>query len=324
MTVPTISVVIPTKNRAHIVPRAIETALAQRGVDLEVVVVNDGSTDATLETLQDRFGFNPRVRVVTNATSRGLGGARNRGIKEARGKWLAFLDDDDVWSPVKLREQLNAAGDTHRWAFSASVEVTDNLEVTVSNPVLPVAEFMDTILSVNCVPSGSSNVIAQRQLVIDAGWFDTEVKHFADWDMWCRLALNGPPAICDEYHVGYVIHSTNMSRGASEAIVECDLIEERYHSDRGGSRVRRDLVCSWVARSELEAGRPIEAVRRYLQAAWYGDNRNILRAIVAIVRPERLVRNAAQRERLGRDVSVPQAWLDEIRAPRPSAVAHAS
>src|SRR4051794_9306561 len=102
---PGVTVVIPTFNRWRVLSaRALPSALAQEDVDLEVVVVVDGSTDETasgLESLEDE-----RVRVVRHARPLGLHRARNAGIAAARGEWVAFLDDDDVWAPWKLRTQL--------------------------------------------------------------------------------------------------------------------------------------------------------------------------------------------------------------------------
>ena len=102
-----VSVVIPTRDRSHIVVDTVRLTLGQRHVELEVIVVDDGSRDATAEALE-ALG-DPRVTVLRNASSRGVAGARNRGIERAAHPWIAFLDDDDRWSPDKLRVQLDRA-----------------------------------------------------------------------------------------------------------------------------------------------------------------------------------------------------------------------
>ena len=102
---PKISVVIPTYNRAATVPRAIESVLAQTVTDLEVVVVDDGSSDSTAKVLGDMFGDRIRYYAQTN---QGASVARNRGVEEARGEWIAFLDSDDFWEKEKLEWQLKA------------------------------------------------------------------------------------------------------------------------------------------------------------------------------------------------------------------------
>jgi glycosyltransferase involved in cell wall biosynthesis len=101
-----LSVVIPTWNRAHVVCDAVESALAQKAGRVEVLVVDDGSTDGTAELLARRFG--PRVRLLRTAGRVGAGAARNAGVREARGEFIAFLDSDDVWLPGKLDAELRA------------------------------------------------------------------------------------------------------------------------------------------------------------------------------------------------------------------------
>src|SRR5437762_8094329 len=102
---PKVSVVIPTYNRVGKVPNAIESALAQTVCDLEVIVVDDGSSDGTGESLQEFFGDRIRYYAQRN---QGASVARNTGIAEARGQWIAFLDPDDVWEKDKLEWQFKA------------------------------------------------------------------------------------------------------------------------------------------------------------------------------------------------------------------------
>lgn len=102
-----VSIVIPTRNRAVFLSHALKSALRQRDVTFEVIVVDEASTDQTptlLAAVDDR-----RVRVIRHDVVRGLPAARNHGADAARGDWLAFLDDDDLWAPDKLLRQLEAA-----------------------------------------------------------------------------------------------------------------------------------------------------------------------------------------------------------------------
>ena len=105
MTKPLLSVVIPTWNRAHIVCEAIESAFAQRIGQVEVIVVDDGSTDNTVEVLEKSFGS--WIRLLRLPRRRGAGAARNAGIGLATGKLIAFLDSDDLWLPGKLDAELS-------------------------------------------------------------------------------------------------------------------------------------------------------------------------------------------------------------------------
>ena len=102
---PMVSVVIPTYNRATIVRNAIESVLAQTFLDLEVIVVDDGSSDGTAKALREIYG--DRVRFYSQV-NQGVSVARNKGIEEARGQWIAFLDSDDLWEKEKLEWQFRA------------------------------------------------------------------------------------------------------------------------------------------------------------------------------------------------------------------------
>ena len=99
-----LSVVIPTWNRAGLVGDAVESALGQEGGDLEVIVVDDGSTDGTVEVIERRFGKS--VKLLRMVTRKGVGAARNEGVCQATGDLLAFLDSDDLWLPGKLKAEL--------------------------------------------------------------------------------------------------------------------------------------------------------------------------------------------------------------------------
>jgi glycosyltransferase involved in cell wall biosynthesis len=102
---PKVSVVIPTYNRAEKVRKGIESVLAQSFTDFELIVVDDGSSDETGRKLQHEFG--DRIRYYFQA-NQGVSAARNKGIEEARGEWIAFLDSDDLWEKEKLEAQLQA------------------------------------------------------------------------------------------------------------------------------------------------------------------------------------------------------------------------
>src|SRR5918992_1242380 len=116
---PDITVVIPTRDRAEFLPLAVQTATEQESVDVAVVVVDDRSKvpAAGLSRLGD-----PRVRIVRLSTKSGVPAARNAGLAATQTEWVAFLDDDDVWAPTKLRQQLDAAeNENAEWVYCAAV-----------------------------------------------------------------------------------------------------------------------------------------------------------------------------------------------------------
>src|ERR1044071_8329951 len=118
-----VSVIIPTRDRAHLLFRTLQSVLAQSIENLEVMVVDDGSVDANGAVAA---AADPRVRVIRNQEPTGVSVARNRGIAAARGVWIAFCDDDDLWAPNKLQQQLNAADRAGaNWAYAGDVNVDD-------------------------------------------------------------------------------------------------------------------------------------------------------------------------------------------------------
>lgn len=104
---PEVSVVIPTRDRWSLLATTLASVQAQQDVELEIVVVDDGSS--TRMPVQGAPWNDPRLRTVRHASSRGVADARNAGIAAAGGDWVAFLDDDDLWAPGKLRDQIDAA-----------------------------------------------------------------------------------------------------------------------------------------------------------------------------------------------------------------------
>ena len=137
---PTVSVVIPTHNRSRLLQQTLSSVRAQVDVDFEIIVVDDGSSDDTC-AIVGSVG-DSRIRVLRESPSRGVSLARNRGIAAAVGEWIAFLDDDDLWSPVKLANQLSVSRASGRmWACSGSVTVDEQLRV-VAGAVPPSAEII--------------------------------------------------------------------------------------------------------------------------------------------------------------------------------------
>ena len=271
---PEVSVVIPTHSRWRLLARTLEGALGQADVEHEVVVVDDGSTDETPERLRQLD--QPRVRVVRHETSRHLPAARNSGIAAARGEWIAFLDDDDLWSPRKLRTLLDAArGRDAVFAYSAGVVVDPELEIVQSWPAPDAESALHLLLRGNWIPAGGSNPIARADVVRRVGGFDEGLRHFAEWDMWIRLSAAGRAAACPEPLVAYVLHSENMVLVDSRAVVRelgrfvakhrrlaetYGVTPDRVVPDRMGAR-------RWLGWAHARAGRRLRAAGWYASAA---------------------------------------------------------
>jgi glycosyltransferase involved in cell wall biosynthesis len=260
-------------------------ALEQEGVDLEVVVVDDGSTDsspAVLGSAQD-----PRVRAFRNETTRGVAAARNRGIRAARGEWIAFLDDDDLWSPHKLRLQLEqAAGASADFTYAAAVRLREPDVVLGIDAAPSPVDFAERMLVMNVLPSGPSNVVARADLVRRIGGFDEALHFTADWDLWIRLGSWGSAAACPDVLVGYVEHEGNMSVSVGDAaIAEFRYLVAKHRSASAAAGASFDIArfMRGVAYGHLRAGRRLQAARTYVRGAVTGNVGNVARAAAAAV-----------------------------------------
>jgi glycosyltransferase involved in cell wall biosynthesis len=262
-----VSVVIPTRNRWNLLSRALASVLAQEGVALEVIVVDEGSSDETPERLAAID--DERVRTLRNDEPTGVARARNRGVEAARGEWVAFLDDDDFWAPTKLRVQLDACAATGAaFSYTGLVTTDPSLERRRVSAPFPAAGLERTILDMNLVGPPSS-VIARRSLVTEAGGFDPELSILADWDMWIRLATAAPAIACDEPLTGYLSHPENMHLDAEAAIAELRRLRVKHAAlaDALGVRIGGERWLAWIATSLRRSGHRFRAAGLFL---WVG------------------------------------------------------
>ena len=208
-----VSVIIPTYNSARFLTDAIDSVLAQTFKDFEVIVIDDGSTDET-ESLILKYGSALRYIRQEN---RGVALTRNHGIDESRGKYVAFLDADDVWLPHKLERQLAAlrGKDNFRACYSAFSVADDNLRPIAVNRSDRRGSALEDLLLRGNVVATPSTVLCERSLLEVAGGFDPAMSQCADWDMWVRLAAFTEFLYLDEVLVKYRRHGGNMSRDAS-------------------------------------------------------------------------------------------------------------
>jgi len=275
---PEFTVIIPTRDRWPLLRTTLRSALAQEGVELEVVVVDDGSTDETAAGLA-AVG-DERVRVLRHASSRGVATARNAGVAAARGEWLAFLDDDDLWSPDKLRTQRDAAvAQGAAWAYSSALVVDDRRSV-IDRIDAPAADrLLETLLAYNPMPAGSSNVLARAAVVRELGGHDESLFHFAGWDLWIRLAVAAPAVACPEPLVAYVQHPGSMLITERRRVVaEWERIADKHRalSAEHGVEFDRWGLVGWLAWADSRVGRRYRAAAGYLRAGiMYACRRNL-------------------------------------------------
>jgi glycosyltransferase involved in cell wall biosynthesis len=310
--VPIVSVVVPTRDRSALLLQTLASVRAQRGVDLEIIVVDDGSIDRT----RDRVSAlaDPRIRLIGAERSSGVSTARNEGVSATRGEWIAFLDDDDLWAPHKLANQLAAADAIGRdWVCSGSVTVTDALRVVAGVPPRSPEVIAAALPFRNSIPAGASNVLVRREMLERAGPFEPRLRHMADWDLWIRLGALGLPAVVHEPDVAYRLHADNASTDAEAIDGELRLIADRHASRRTGVAIDRAFVLRWAAWNLLRTRRRSAAALLYGRAIMTGDWSSILRLVLTLADPhaaERALRRGLDRGWAARA----EAWLREYGA----------
>lgn len=196
---PWVSVVIPTYNRAQQIARAIESAIAQTGVDCEIIVVDDGSRDATRDVIRP---CGDRVRYVRQDNA-GPSAARNRGWRMAKHDWIAFLDSDDLWKPGKLQRQMELVERTGTRVCFTDVEIMGAVEPAEAVPPTAPAgrevfeEPFELILQPARVLYVQSMLI-RRELLNRVGGFDERLRVGEDTRLVYELAFETSFAYVDE------------------------------------------------------------------------------------------------------------------------------
>jgi glycosyltransferase involved in cell wall biosynthesis len=207
---PQISVVIPAYNAEQTIRETIESVQQQTLLDFELIVINDGSTDRTLEILQTIE--DPRLTILSYQNG-GLSVARNRGIFQATGEFIAFLDADDLWVPNKLELQLAAlhqhpeAGVAYSWTYF----MNEREKCLFPGRCLFYEGNVYADLLVKNFIAHGSNPLIRRQAIDSVGEFNPTFSHFADWDYWLRIAKNWSFVVVPEYQIFYRQSSRTMS-----------------------------------------------------------------------------------------------------------------
>ena len=185
-----VSVIIPTFNRAHKIARAVASVLYQTFSDYEILVVDDGSGDATPEALKP---FLPRIQYVAHSKNLGVSAARNTGIRESHSPLVAFLDSDDYWLPEKLAAQVSFFS-KHPQAVACQTEELWIRRGVRVNPMKkhlkPSGDILEPSLRL-CVVSPSA-VLLKRSLLEEVGVFDEGFPACEDYDLWLRISWKYP------------------------------------------------------------------------------------------------------------------------------------
>ncbi|MFQ5769602.1 MAG: glycosyltransferase family 2 protein, partial [bacterium] len=216
---PWVTVIIPTHNRADMLCRALNSVLNQSFTDFEVIVVDDGSTDNTQQTVEAYA--DPRIRYFKHDESKGASAARNTGIRHAYGKYIAFLDDDDEWAVNKLAVQVPVIAKSPAevgLVYAWMEYYRDGKSIGVRAPQLRGNIFVE-MLDKQAI-SGSPTVIIKREVIDKVGFFDEALTRGNDGDYWRRISrqyeVEYVPEILAKIHIG---HNDRISCDAREGLM---------------------------------------------------------------------------------------------------------
>lgn len=247
-----VSIYVPTRDRAALVERAVRSALAQRYRPIEVVVVDDGSSDETPRRLAELVAAEPtRLRVLRNETPEGASAARNRAIREARGRFVTGLDDDDELLPDHVERLCDAYRDEFAFVCSSRLEVVGERRVPNRLDAGPIT--LDDLLHYNKV---GNQVLALRERVLAAGGFDESLPAFQDYDLWVRLLAARGGCALKTRDATYVVHLDHALGRISDSS-ERKLAGLTRFVERHGGRMQASHRASMELLRRKIAGDPI-------------------------------------------------------------------
>ena len=189
-----VSVIIPTYNRKHTLKRAIKSVYMQSLPPFEIIVVDDGSNDGTKEWVRQKY---PNVKYIYQENS-GVSSARNKGIKIARGDWIALLDSDDEWLPNKLNKQID------KIKSNLDVKILHSNEIWIRNGLrvnqMKKHKKFGGYIFEKCLDIcriSPSSVMLKKEIFDDIGTFDESLKVCEDYDLWLRITSKYPVCFLD-------------------------------------------------------------------------------------------------------------------------------
>ena len=231
-----VSIVVPVYNGETNLQETLNSVYMQTYTNIELIVVDDGSTDKTLTILEQNSAY---LRLI-HQDNKGAAAARNLGVKEAKGSWIAFLDADDLWEPKKLERQM-AACSRYVWSYTDVVFLggVNNGRRDSQFTRKYQGQILEKIACGNFI--GTSAVMVRRQAFIEAGGFDESLRSIQDWDLWVRLSALYEAGYLDEPLVHYRVHAKSSSRSTRKTYPYHMKVIEKIFSPDGPA-----ASCSWL------------------------------------------------------------------------------
>jgi glycosyltransferase involved in cell wall biosynthesis len=274
---PLVSVIIPIYNGEKTIKETIESVLNQSFTDFELIVINDGSIDKTLAVLETIDDSRLKVFSFPNA---GVSVSRNRGLEQAKGEFISFLDADDLWTPDKLETQLKALQENPQAAvaYSWSDWVDESGEfLRAGGHITANGKVYEQLLVRDFIESGS-NPLIRKQALDEVGNFDPSVTPAEDWDMWLRLAARYEFIAVPYPQILYRVYPTSASfnvwkmEAGSLKVIERNLAQlpdNSQHLKRETLGSRYKYLTFKALEGNLERQKGLTAIRFLWQAIQY-------------------------------------------------------
>jgi len=278
-TTPTLSVIVPAYNRAHLIGRALESLRCQTCRDFEVVLGDDASTDDTVAAAQKAW---PGIKVVRLPVNRGASSARNAAIRASCGRFLAFLDSDDEWLPEKLAVQMDYLQRHPEVAVCACAYRKQWRDGRTSLVPAPHPADLTKALHAALDFHGASTPVVRREVLDEVGYQDEDLRILEDWDWMLRISQKHRIEVLDEPLA--IIHENNpsppdrMRDSTAVFLAKHDVDFRRY----GSAHRRRVISQQWEnsAFNMFEHGRPGEGVHLLLRSLRHAPLRNPASAVL--------------------------------------------
>jgi glycosyltransferase involved in cell wall biosynthesis len=236
--------------------RSLASVLRQEDVRLEVIVVDDGSAEPAPAAVTG----DERVHLIRRKTSHGVAAARNAGIAAATAEWTAFLDDDDVWAPRKLREQLDRGATQYAaLVYSGVVHTSLAGDVLAIDEAPPAESLREWLNAGRVIPGAASNLLVRTDLLREIDGYDEGLFTLEDIDLALRLVARGRVADCQEAHVAYVQHEGGRHVRDIDRLLTSYARFREKHPDVSTFVLENRL--DWVLRQHRRAGRKVAATR---------------------------------------------------------------
>jgi glycosyltransferase involved in cell wall biosynthesis len=247
--IPIVSIILPTYNGARTIARAIESVIEQSYTAWELLVVEDGSTDGVADIVHAFSARDSRIRYIKNETNLGIQKSLNKGIAEAKGKYIARIDDDDFWTD---REKLSlqcelVQNDPSIVLVGTGVTVVDEKGTELFRYLFPETDtaIRRSILYKNCF--AHSTVLFSKEVALAAGGYGEtkDVRHVEDYDLWLRMGTLGTFFNIPRYAIGFTVHAGSISsKNKSDQLRKNLALIKKHRKEYSG--YGRALVVGWL------------------------------------------------------------------------------